>query len=94
MVPLEAEVRARTAQGVNVARDERTAVATVVAAAARSVLSLMPGMGRGDAFASAVCFAKALHRLAVYDRWARSALFELEFVLDSRVRPVRFAAAR
>lgn len=83
MATPDTEVRVHTARAVTAARDEKTAVATA-AAAARSALSPLPGMGRGDAFASAVCFAAAPHRFAVYDRWARSALLQLGFVLDNR----------
>lgn len=62
----DAEVRVYTPLAVTAALDESTDVPTA-AAAARSALSPLPGMGRGDAFASAVCFSAAPHRLAVSD---------------------------
>jgi len=82
MATPDKEVRVHTALAVTAAR-EGTVVAAA-AAAARSALSPLPGMGRGDAFASAVCFAAAPHRLAVYDRRARRALLQLGLVLDNR----------
>ncbi len=44
----------------------------------------LPKFDRGDALASAVCFAAAPDRLAVYDRRAHGGLSRLGLTLDNR----------
>ncbi len=69
----DAEVRSVTAHAVAAARD-RTLNVPEAAREARSCLAALPGMGTGDAWASAVIFVGAPGRMAVYDRWAHTAL--------------------
>jgi len=77
------EVRLYTGRAVAAARDESKSVPEA-ARAARSALTALPGLGQGDALASAVCFAAAPQRLAVYDRRAHRGLRELDLHLDDR----------
>jgi hypothetical protein len=79
----DSEVRRHTHQAFVAARDESKTVPEA-AAAARSALSPLPGFTRGDALASAVCFAVAPHRLAVYDTRAHRGLSRLGLELDDR----------
>ena len=67
------DVRAHTGRAVTAARDESKSVPEA-ASAARSALYPLPGFGHGPALASAVCFAAAPHRLAVYDSRAHRGL--------------------
>ncbi len=70
------DVRAHTGRAVTAARDESISVPEA-ASAARSALTPLPGFGHGPALASAVCFAAAPHRLAVYDSRAHRGLSRL-----------------
>jgi hypothetical protein len=47
-------------------------------------LTPLPGLAHGDALASAVCFAAAPHRLAVYDKRADRGLSRVGLPLDRR----------
>lgn len=77
------EVRRHTRRALASARDERLSVPEA-ARAARSALTPLPGFVHGDALASAVCFAAAPHRLAVYDRRAHRALGRIGLLLGGR----------
>lgn len=68
------------------ARDAMRAAERTVDAArsGRSALSALPGFDIGDALASAVLFALAPHRMAIYDRRAHAALRQLGLHLDDR----------
>lgn len=79
----ETEVRRSTEAVVAVARDLTLSVREA-ASAARGHLSGLPGFGTGDALASAVCFAAAPERLAVYDRRAHAGLTRLGLNLDNK----------
>lgn len=60
-----------------------TAEIEAAAGGARSSLSSIPGFGVGDALASAVIYALAPDRMAVYDRRAQSGIERLEMTLTS-----------
>ncbi|RSM64908.1 hypothetical protein DMB66_18420 [Actinoplanes sp. ATCC 53533] len=77
------EVRLHTEQAVIAARDDSKPVPEA-AAAARTALTALPGFAHGDAIASAVCFAAAPLRLAVYDRRAHHGLHQLGLFLENR----------
>jgi hypothetical protein len=77
------DVRAQTARAVEAAND-RTRTVPEAASDARSALSALPGMGVGDAIASALCFVAAPDRMAVYDRRAHQGLALVGFELDNR----------
>lgn len=81
-------VHAHTARAFSAANDT-TKTAPDAAAAARSALGELPGFGVGDALASAVCFAMAPTRLAVYDDRAHDGLLQLGLDLDDK--PKRYS---
>ena len=72
----EESVRTITAVAVNAARD-RTMSVPDAAAAARTALSPLDGMRKGDALASALILAAAPDRMAVYDERAHRGLNEV-----------------
>lgn len=72
----DAHVRETTAQTVVAARDGGLPLATA-AREARVTLNDLPGFGMGDALASAVIFACAPERMAVYDRRAHRGMQKL-----------------
>ncbi|MFD0747410.1 hypothetical protein ACFQ1L_40555 [Phytohabitans flavus] len=72
----EAQVRDITAAAVQRARHEDLPTPEA-AAAARTVLSPLPGMRTGDALPSALIVAAAPDRMAVYNRRARKGLAEV-----------------
>lgn len=76
-------VRDVTRGVVSAARDTTFATADA-ATEARRLLSVLPGFMRGDALASAVIFAAAPERMAVYDQRAQEALEGLGFTLTAR----------
>ncbi|WP_248283840.1 hypothetical protein [Brevibacterium sediminis] len=75
-------VRDHTQKAVAAVNDEVLAVPEA-AAAGRSELSYLPGFNSGDALASALLFAAAPHRMAVYDRRAQEGLEKLGLSLSS-----------
>ena len=77
------DVRRHTAGAVDAARDSSLSVPDA-AGRARSALVGLPGFIRGDAIASAVCFASAPARLAVYDQRAHVGLHRAGSRLDNR----------
>jgi hypothetical protein len=77
------DVRAHTGAAVSAARDTSMEPGAA-AAAARAALSQLPGFDRGDALASALCFAAAPDRLAVYDKRAHSGLTRVGLARDHR----------
>lgn len=79
----DAEVRRRTSGVVEIVNDRGLAIPEA-AGRARSALSPLSGFGTGDALASAVCFAAAPGRMAVYDKRAHAAVLSLGFELDNR----------
>jgi hypothetical protein len=83
MATQESEVRLHSGRAVAAARDLSRSVPEA-AAAARSALTPLPGFAHGDALASAVCFAAAPGRLAVYDKRAHRGLDILGLTLDRR----------
>jgi hypothetical protein len=88
MTTPENEVRAVTRRTVAAARDGSTLLAEA-SREARASLSELPGFGVGDALASAVIFACAPDRMAVYDRRAHQGLRKLNGV-DVGDRPGRY----
>ena len=79
----DAEVRATTAEAVKAGLDESVPPVEAVRKG-RAALAQLPGFGHGDALASAVLFAAAPDRLAVYDRRAHAGLRQLGLVLTDR----------
>ncbi|GAA4989041.1 hypothetical protein WHI96_21355 [Pseudonocardia tropica] len=79
----DADVRRRTSGVVEIVND-RVLAAPEAAGRARSALSPLSGFGTGDALASAVCFAAAPGRMAVYDKRSHAAVLSLGFELDNR----------
>lgn len=82
------EVRLHTGRAVSAARDESRSIPEA-AKAAITALTPLPGLAGGGALASAVCFAAAPQRLAVYDKRAHRGLHQLDLQLDDR--PGRYA---
>lgn len=76
MILSDEEVRAVTRTVVRLANDEHNNPAKS-ATSARSELSQLPGFKSGDALASALLYAAAPKRMAVYDRRAESGLKKL-----------------
>ena len=77
----EVEVRSVTAQAVAQVNDTSKTIPES-ASAGRRKLSLLPGFARGDALASALLFAAAPTRMAVYDKRAQIGLEKLALVLS------------
>ncbi|WP_246036221.1 hypothetical protein [Sinomonas susongensis] len=84
----EAEVRAATRPAVDAVNDEMLTVIEA-AAAGRRALAALPGLGVGDALASALLLAAAPTRMAVYDRRAQIGLESLGLSLSRA--PGRYA---
>lgn len=79
----DAAVRASTAEARKSALDDGSTL-ELAAAGARSALALIPGFGVGDALASAVIYALAPGRMAVYDKRAQAGLELLGLELTSK----------
>jgi len=79
----DAVVRAATAEARKAALDDGSTL-ELAAAGARSALASIPGFGVGDALASAVIYALAPGRMAVYDRRAQAGLELLGLELTSK----------
>jgi hypothetical protein len=79
----EESVRAATTQASQAANDTELSI-QAAAAAARSALSPIPGFRIGDALASAVIYALAPNRMAVYDRRAQKGLELVGLALTPR----------
>ena len=79
----ERTVRAATAETREAALEGTLDVQTA-ASRARSALSALPGFGVGDALASAVIYAVAPSRMAVYDRRAQAGLERLGLTLSPK----------
>ncbi len=77
------EVR-RITRDVVVAANDLTGTVSDAAAEARRLLSPLPGFARGDAVASAVIYAAAPDRMAVYDRRAQRGLERLGLILTTK----------
>lgn len=77
------EVREATAMASELALDQALDTETA-ASRSRSALTPLPGFKAGDALASAVLYALAPARMAVYDRRAQSGLERLGLVLTAR----------
>lgn len=78
----ERAVRKATAEAREAALDSTLNIQTA-AGNARAALVPLPGFGTGDALASAVIYALAPARMAVYDRRAQAGLERLGLVLTS-----------
>jgi len=76
-------VRKATAEAREAAIESTLDIQTA-AGRARAALAPLPGFGTGDALASAVIYALAPARMAVYDRRAQSGLERLGLVLTSK----------
>lgn len=85
----ESAVRAVTATAVSAVNDHSLSLSDA-ARAGRASLSQLPGFATGDALASAVLFAAAPERMAVYDRRAHLGLRRL-CDLELGSRPGRYA---
>ena len=83
MVLEDEYVRGVTARAVAAARNKSLSVIEA-AKAGRGALSPLPGFQSGDALASALLFAAAPERLAVYDRRAHTGLGRLGLTLAKR----------
>lgn len=83
MVMGDDDVRAITASAVAAVNDQGLSLEQA-AHDGRAALTALPGFKSGDALASAVLFAAAPERMAVYDRQAHRALTELKLDLDHR----------
>ncbi|WP_200938333.1 hypothetical protein [Aeromicrobium sp. Root472D3] len=79
----DATVRAATAEARKSALQEGSTL-ELAAARARSALAPIPGFGVGDALASAVIYALAPGRMAVYDRRAQAGLELLGLELTAK----------
>ncbi|KIA73423.1 hypothetical protein ANMWB30_23500 [Arthrobacter sp. MWB30] len=79
----EHHVRATTAKAVAAVNDH-TVRTPQAASNGRRALSDLPGFSTGDALASALLFASAPHRMAVYDRRAQTGLQELDLSLSAK----------
>lgn len=79
----DSDVRSHTARAMEAARDEGVSV-DHAAKSARSALSPLPGFARGDALASAIRYALAPDRMAVYDRRSHAGLRLLGLELPDR----------
>lgn len=82
MVMPDAEVRSVTGIAVRAVNDTSLSVAEA-AVAGRRALGTLPGCKSGDALASALLFAAAPGRMAVYDQRAQRALIKLGLSLTS-----------
>ncbi len=84
----EETVRAATTNAREAALATELNIQTA-AGGARSALSSIPGFSVGDALASAVIYALAPHRMAVYDRRAQAGLERIGLTLTAK--PGRYA---
>ena len=79
----EDSVRSVTRHAVQAVNDEVSSIGDA-AQLGRSALVDLPGFARGDALASALLFAAAPHRMAVYDRRAHAGLRKLGIDLSDK----------
>ncbi len=79
----DAQIRKTTAEAVADARDESLEIPEA-ASRGRRALSSLPGFVQGDALASALLFAAAPGRMAVYDSRAQTAIERLGLELTSK----------